>query len=255
MRCAHFRQVRFRCANLAIDAASGRVVDKRIVAIPEGVSGVQNISLGKVYGDVRIGMSGAVVLEGESGAVGVNRVLVLENSCRDRSSGRGRKSVNPAFNARVHGKTLARILVRQNACSRLVQPLVAAGVIEVPVRVDELFDGIRIDAGESRRDVRPRGDDFRIDEKLSVRTRKNGDVSSGTKQDADIAPKRLHRDLGCGGFLKSDSNQAFLRKEPGRGETGGRNRDTTRNQKLTPRNFDSGAHSICSWSVSALQLE
>src|ERR1700735_5161029 len=54
--CADFRKVCFRCANLAIDAASGRVVDKRIVAIPERVSCVQNISFGKVYGYVRIGM-------------------------------------------------------------------------------------------------------------------------------------------------------------------------------------------------------
>jgi hypothetical protein len=74
-------------------------------------------------------------------------------------------------------------------------------MIEVPVRVDELLDGVRIDAGESCRNVRPRGDDFGIDEKLSVRTRKNSDVSTGAKQDADIAPKSLHRDLGCGGFL------------------------------------------------------
>jgi hypothetical protein len=46
---ADFRKVGFRCANLAIDAASGRVVDKRIVAIPERVSCVQNISFGKAY--------------------------------------------------------------------------------------------------------------------------------------------------------------------------------------------------------------
>jgi hypothetical protein len=47
----------------------------------------------------------------------------------------------------------------------------------------------------ARRGVRPRGDDFRIDEKLSVLARKNGNVPAGTKQDADIAPKRLYRDL------------------------------------------------------------
>ena len=144
--------------------------------------------------------------------------------------------------------------MRQNACTRLVHPLVSARVVEVPVRVDELFDGISIDTGESRRNVRPRGDDFSIHHELSVRTRKNRDVSSGTKQDTDIASKRLHNDFGCGGLLKGDSNQAFLRKEPGRRQTC-RNRDSTRNQKLAPRDLDSGAHSICSWSVSALQLE
>src|SRR5271154_5452686 len=92
-RCANLRKVRFRCANLAIDAASGRVVDKGILAIPERVPGVKNISLSKVYGDVRIGMSRAVVLEGEGGTVGVNRVLVLKNSCGDSSGGRGRKGI------------------------------------------------------------------------------------------------------------------------------------------------------------------
>src|SRR5580692_12080171 len=194
-------------------------------------------------------MSGGVVLEGEGRPVGVNRVLVLKSSCGDRSGGRGRKSVNPAFDARVHGKALARILVRQNACAGLVHPLVAAGVIEVPVRVDELLDGIRVNAGEGRRNVRLRGDDFGVDKKLSVRTSKNGDVSAGAKQDADVAPKRLNRDFGGSGFLQSDFNQAFLRKQSGWGETRGRNCDTTRNEKLTPRNFvgcsfigNSGAH-------------
>src|SRR5580704_15665649 len=123
-------------------------------------------------------MSWGVVLEGEGRAVGVNRVLVLKNSCGDRSGGRGRKRVNPALNARVHRKTFAGILMSQNACACLVHPLVAAGVIEVPVRVDELLDGIRIDAGESRRKVRPRGDDFGIDEKLSVRTSKSAAINA-----------------------------------------------------------------------------
>lgn len=115
---------------------------------------------------------------------------------------RGRpEGVKPAFNARVNGKALARIFMSQNAGSCLMQPLVAAGVIKVPMRVDELLDGIRIDAGKGCRDVGPRGDDLRIDHKLSVRTCKNGDVSPGTLQDADVPPKRLHRDLGCSRFL------------------------------------------------------
>src|ERR1700732_3696741 len=146
-------------------------------------------------------MSWEVVLEGEGRTVELNRVLVLKNSCGDGSGGRGWKCVAPALHARVHRKTFAGILVSQNACACPVHPVVAAGVIEVPVRVDELLDGIRIDAGESRRNVRPRGDDLGIDEKLSVLTSKNGDVSTGAKQDADIAPKHLHRDLGRGGFL------------------------------------------------------
>lgn len=53
----------------------------------------------------------------------------------------------PAFDACVFGKMLARVPMRQDAGAGLVQPLVATGVIEVPVRVDQLLDGIGIDAG------------------------------------------------------------------------------------------------------------
>ncbi len=159
----------------------------------------------------------------------LNRMLVLKNGCRNCSRRRGRKRVSPAFDTRVHGKTLARILVSQNACACLVYPLVPASVIEVPVRVDELLDGIRIDAGQSRSNVRPSRDDFGIDKKLSVRPRKNGDVSTGTKQNADIAPKRLHRHLGGGGCFQGHVNQALLGK---RAEAG---RDTRPQPQLHSR--------------------
>ena len=63
---------------------------------------------------------------------------------------------------------LARVLVGEDAGSGLMDPLVAAGVVEVPVGVDELFDGISVDACEGLFDVWTGGDDFGVYEELSV---------------------------------------------------------------------------------------
>ena len=107
-----------------------------------------------------------------------------------------------AFNARVLGKMLARVLVRQDAGSRFMQPLVATGVVEVPVSVYQLSDGIRVDARERFRNVWTRRDDFRINEQLSVRASKNGYISASAQKDTDIAAKVLHRDFCYCGFLE-----------------------------------------------------
>src|SRR4029077_10185971 len=70
--------------------------------------------------------------------------------------------------------------------------------------------------------------------------------------DADIAPQRLHRHLGGGGCFQGHVNQPFLGKEPRRGKTGGSNRNSTRDQKLAPRNFvgNSVVHRFAPDSVS-----
>src|SRR5271154_5631679 len=102
----------------------------------------------------------------------------------------------------------ARVLVRQDAGSGLVKPLVTTGVVEMPVSVYQMFDGICIDAREGIRNVRTRGDDFRIDQQLSVRTGKNGDISASAQEDTDITAKVLNRDFCCCGFLERVFNQA-----------------------------------------------
>jgi hypothetical protein len=61
-----FRQVDFGSANHAVDAAARRIIDKRIVAILERASDVENIGVYKINGDVAAGVGGGVVLEGNS---------------------------------------------------------------------------------------------------------------------------------------------------------------------------------------------
>ena len=78
----------------------------------------------------------------------------------------------------VFGEMLSGVLVREDAGSGLVQPFVAAGVVKMPVSVDELFDGVRVDAREGLRDVWARGDDCRIDKEFSAGAGEDGDVSA-----------------------------------------------------------------------------
>src|ERR1700681_2085898 len=101
----------------------------------------------------------------------------------------------PAFNARDFGKMLARVLLCQDARSGSVQPFVTSGVIEVPVSVYQLFDGIRINARQRCGNMRPRRDDFSINEELSVGAGEDGDISARAQKNADVAAKRLNRNF------------------------------------------------------------
>ncbi|HEY2121704.1 MAG TPA: hypothetical protein VGH37_21160 [Candidatus Acidoferrum sp.] len=120
----------------------------------------------------------------------------------------------PTFDAGVFEKVFPGILLRQNGGSCMVKPFITAGVIEVPVSVDQLLDGIRIDALESCRNVRTRADDFRINKELSVGSSENSDISACAQKKADIAAKWLNRNFCGGGFLYCSFNKvASLRKQ------------------------------------------
>jgi hypothetical protein len=106
---------------------------------------------------------------------------------------------------------LARVFLCQDAGTGFMNPFVSTSVIEVPVRVNELLDGIRIDARDRFRDIRPGGYDLRIDEQLPVGAGKNGDISTRTEKNTYIPPKVLDSDLGCRGYLESGRDEHILR--------------------------------------------
>src|SRR5580693_8329577 len=133
---------------------------------------------------------------------------------------------------------LARVFVRQNARPCSVQPRIAAGVIEVPVRVYQLLDGVRVDVCQRHGKVRPRRDNFAIDQQLSVRAGQNGNVSTRTQKNGDVATKRLQRNFRRGGFLKRTWNEiVFLRKQSLGRKASRRNRETSRSEEMPAREF------------------
>src|ERR1700722_6208843 len=107
----------------------------------------------------------------------------------------------PPFDPRDFGKMLAGVLLCQDTGSGFVEPFVTSGVIEVPVSVYQLFDGVRINARQRCGNMGTCCDDFSINEELSVRAGKDGDISTCAQKNTDIAADRLNRNFcSCRGL-------------------------------------------------------
>src|SRR5260370_779826 len=146
------------------------MVDEGIVAIPEGVSEVEDIVLCRKNGDVAVGVCGSVGLEGDSRAVELHSPLIVEDFRRNCSGGRGREGEVPALNSRRSREVLSRVRVRENNCTGRVQPFVAIGVVKVPMRVDEVLDRIGADGCKRVGDLWTGAGKASIDEELTVAT-------------------------------------------------------------------------------------
>src|SRR5262252_7529918 len=128
---------------------------------------MENIGVCKVNRDVAIGMSGPVILQGDTRSIELQSPLFIEDVCGNCRSWRGRKGEVPAIHSSCGGKAFFRIRVSEDRCTGRVQPLVTISVIEVPVCIDELFDGIGADRGESRGNLRTRTGEACIAQQLS----------------------------------------------------------------------------------------
>lgn len=62
---------------------------------------MKNVGFFKVHADIGICVGRRIVLENQSGVVGTQRVVLPEDSGRDRTRGRCRESVLPTFDSRV----------------------------------------------------------------------------------------------------------------------------------------------------------
>ena len=120
---------------------------------------------------------------------------------------------------------LAGVLVSDDLCAGRMQPLVAVGMVEMPVRVDEVRDGIGAEVGKRLGDLRARYADAGVDEHFAVRTGQDGDVSAGAFEHADIV-SQLVRDDGRnrGAVLDQADEAARLRKRLARRKPSSRGR-------------------------------
>ncbi len=64
-----------------------------------------------------------------------------------------------------------------------MHPLVAVGVVEVPVGVDEDPDGIGVNGGECRGELGLAGGVAGVDEKLALFGGEDGDVAAGSAEE------------------------------------------------------------------------
>src|SRR5215467_9340549 len=86
----------------------------------------------------------------------------------------------------------------ENGCASRVQPLVAVGVVEVPMRVDQMLDWVGTDRRECGCDFWARTRISGVDEQFTFPTVKDGNISTRAQEDTDIAAKLLHVDSSVG---------------------------------------------------------
>src|SRR4029077_13750899 len=133
------RDVCLRGANHSIEASASRIIDEWVVSVPPSVAGVEDISLNKINRDIAIGVTRTVIFERNGSAIEVKRLVGVEHLSRNRACRRWRKNEVPIFYSRAGGKVFPGIFVSGNSRARGVHPLIAVGVIEVPMRVDQMF--------------------------------------------------------------------------------------------------------------------
>src|SRR5215470_4503076 len=130
----------------------------------------------------------------------------------------------------------ACVPVSDDGRAGFVDPLVAVGMIEVPVRVDEVLDGIRAYGIECVADLLSRGCESRVDEELAIAAGKNCDVAACAEKSADISSKLLKRYLGGNAFFSGVFDEAaFLGPQTIRKKPCGRNHKASRRNKMPTR--------------------
>src|SRR5262249_61913943 len=111
--------------------------------------------------------------------------------CRYCPSRGCRKREVPCFNPSIGGQMLASVVMRNNHCPGIVHPFIPIGVVEVPVCVDEVLDRIGADDCECVADPRARTEISGVNQKLTVATRQNPDISSCAHNHAYVAAQLL----------------------------------------------------------------
>ena len=162
---------------------------------------MEDVGLGEVDGDVGVGVGGLVVGEFESAdAVGEGAVAVEEDG-RKSADGSGRNDGFVGDDVLGGAHAVARVLVGPDGGAGRVHPLVAVGVVEVPVGVDEDLDGLGVDGGEGFGELGLAGGVAGVDDELAFFGGEDGDVAAGAEERGDVAAEGSGCDLvvGVGG--------------------------------------------------------
>ena len=165
-------------------------------------------------------------------------VIFAKDGRRNGTRGRRQEIVMPTLHPGIFQKMFAGVLLRQDGGPGLVNPIISASVIEVPVTVDQLLDGVRIDARQRFSNLDSCGDNFSINEQLSIGPGEHRDISTGAQKNGDVAAELLHLDLRRGGFPECIYNKSIrLREQFSGSNTRCRNRQTACSEKTPARDF------------------
>ncbi len=90
---------------------------------------------------------------------------------------------------------VAGVLVGPDGGSGGVHPVVAVGVVEVPVGVDQDLNRVGVDGGEGGGKLRLAGGVAGVDEELALSRGEDGDVAASSAQEGDVAAEGSSGDL------------------------------------------------------------
>src|SRR5215510_12275227 len=160
---------------------------------------MENIGVCKVNRNIAVGVGRSVVLKRDTRPIQLQSPLIIKNFGRNCAGWRRRKCKVPTFDSCGGGEVFACVHVSEDGCASRVQPFVAVGMVKVPMRVDEVLDGLGTNPGESVGNLWASTGKTGIDQQLTVSTGKNRDVPTGPQQNAYIGAELLDRDfIGCG---------------------------------------------------------
>src|SRR5882762_6516964 len=91
----------------------------------------------------------------------------------------------------------AGVRLRDDLRACRMQPVIAVGMVEVPMRVDEMGNGIGAETVKRLGELRSRYTDTGIDQHLPVGSSEDGNIAAGAFEHADIV-SQLVRDDGRG---------------------------------------------------------
>ena len=100
-----------------------------------------------------------------------------------------------------------------NGRAGFMQPGIAFAVIEMPVRVDQMFDRIAADARQRCRQRGACGAKARLYEELAIGSGEDGDVAARAQDHVQIVAHTLNRQFRRGGVVAHGGNDSFLLSE------------------------------------------
>ena len=115
------------------------MINKGIVRIPPCIGNMENIGMRKVDGDIGIRMGRWVILQVDLYAIEFQDVLVFENNSRKRSPWHRGKGIVPIHDTNGLHQVRSCFLMTNDRYAFIMYPLIPIGMIEVPMRIDEVL--------------------------------------------------------------------------------------------------------------------
>ena len=155
---------------------------------------MNDVGLREGDGDVAVGMRGLVAFQLQRGTVERQRLVRRDDLGRNRRFRRRREVEVPILDPLRREEVLAGVFMGEDGRTLRVQPLIAVGMIEVPMRVDQMLDRIGAEAVCGFENPRAGRGDPGVDEHLAVAAGQDGDVAARALENADIAAQLVDLD-------------------------------------------------------------